>query len=99
MASVRKVAELFRAGGYSVATGVPKVGDESNYWVVGSKNGATVLNCQTFSVLGRGCLGHPDYVVVRDGLVADALDILARAGIEARRSPTPDQLLLSGYEP
>lgn len=95
--TTRSVARALRAEGHTVVTGRPRVDDMSNFWVIGEKGTALVLNCQTFSILGLGCILHPDYTSTRDALVATAKRLLDRAGIEYRQSPNSDQLFLSNY--
>jgi diphthamide synthase subunit DPH2 len=95
--TTRIVARALRAEGHTVVTGRIRLDDMSNFWVIGEKGTALVLNCQTFSILGHGCIHHPDYTQTRDALVATAKRLLDAAGIEYRQSPNPDQLFLSNY--
>ena len=96
-ATTRSVAKALRAEGDTVYVGNGKWGDLSNFWVIGEAGNAVVINCQTFSILGRGCINHPDYTTTRDALVAKAKRLLDAAGIEYRQSRTLDQLFLSNF--
>lgn len=96
MISSLTIATALRKKGFSVLNRkrVPS-DDMSNYWLIDG----VVLNCQTFSVLGKGCYRHPDYKATQAKLVADAEAALTEAGIPFQHSLTPDQIFLNGYEP
>jgi hypothetical protein len=95
--TTREVAKALRDLGASVVTGTPKWDDRSNFWVIGRAGKAVVLNCQTHSVLGFGCIRHPEYEKTRNALTELAKLALEKAGIEVRQGSAPDQLFLSGY--
>src|SRR5687768_14799139 len=95
--STRAVAKALRAEGHSVVTGKPKHDDMSNFWVISRDGVAVVLNVQVFSILGYGCINHPDYSKTKTELVGKAKELLRKSGIEFTDGTASDQLFLSGY--
>ena len=98
MTTTRRAAAAIRKAGLTCVTGTPRASDRSEAWVIGTDGYAVVINCQTHARMGFGCYGKPGYHEEKAKLTEEVMAALKAAGIAFRRSPTPDQLFLSGYQ-
>lgn len=89
-----QILKALRNSDLTAKAGFPKSNTPANEWTNVTVLGGRVLNVNTFSVLGFGCIDNPKYVEVRTSLCKKVEKALTALGVRFSQS-LPDQYIIS----
>lgn len=89
-----QILKSLRKNGLTAMSGYPKLDTPASEWTNVTLLSGRVLNVNTFSILGFGCIDNPKYDVTRKELCRKVEGVLTALGVRFHQS-LPDQYIIS----